>query len=85
MTTHAESVLNAQNLADTRVAVASITRSKLAQARIRQSVVADALDISQQAVSRRLSGHVPFSAHELLVVADLLGISPGALLDGTAS
>jgi transcriptional regulator with XRE-family HTH domain len=67
--------------AEARSDIARAVRSALGRYSIRQSDLADRLGASQQAVSRRLTGQSPFLAHELLVVADMCGISVGVLLD----
>lgn len=52
----------------------------MARCRIPQIKVAEALGISQVAVSRRLNGHVPFTVTELDVVAGLLGVTAALLV-----
>lgn len=52
----------------------------MARCRIPQVKVAEALGISQVAVSRRLNGRVPFSVPELDTVARLLGVTPALLV-----
>lgn len=65
--------------------VAAQVRSAIANKGIRQAAVGAALGMSQAAVSRRLSGEVPFKAHELLVLGDELGIDTRDLLPATAA
>jgi transcriptional regulator with XRE-family HTH domain len=55
-------------------------RGKLAQQLKVQTDVAAVLGLSQKAVSRRLIGTVSFSARELHVLADWLGVSPAELI-----
>ena len=57
-------------------AVAAEVRAALARNKIRQAAVAEALSLSRASVSRRLKGERPFTVPELLVVADLAGVSP---------
>lgn len=66
-------------------AVAAIVRAEMARRKITQLVIADALGVSNAAVSRRLSGHVPWDVNELVVVADVLGMDPRDLLPAAAS
>jgi transcriptional regulator with XRE-family HTH domain len=65
--------------------VASAVRAELARARVSQSVVAATLDLSQQAVSRRLTGRVAFDVEELGIVADLLGVEPRDLFPSSST
>lgn len=48
--------------------------------RIRQTAVAAALGLTQQAVSYKLNGLRPLTLDELSVIADLLGVSSADLL-----
>lgn len=64
--------------------VAAAVRSELARQRIPQATIAARLGISQAAVSRRLSGAVPFDVSELAAVADVLGADVGTLARGAA-
>ena len=64
--------------------VAAAVRSELARQRIPQATIAARLGISQAAVSRRLSGVVPFDVSELAEVADVLGADVGVLARGAA-
>ncbi|MBF6301207.1 helix-turn-helix transcriptional regulator [Nocardia amamiensis] len=62
--------------------VASSARAEIARANLSQSMVARHLRLSQQAISRRLTGKVTFDVVELKRLADLLGISVEVLIDG---
>lgn len=64
---------------DAPARVSGAVRAEMARARFSQQRIADALGLSQAAVSRRLTGEVPFSATELAVVAKLLNVRVGTL------
>lgn len=49
-------------------------RAELGRQRRRQGVLAAPLGISEQQVSKRLSGEVAFNVPELEIVADVLGV-----------
>jgi|GEM_PF-3555450 len=57
----------------------------MARRGVRQSEIAEALKITQQAVSQKLSGRRPFTDLEVSVVARCLGVSPGSLFAETAT
>lgn len=57
----------------------------MARKRVTQGVVAYELDMTQQAVSRRLTGAVPFDVDELVAVARLLGVDIADLLPREAA
>ena len=61
--------------------VATLVKTKLRALGISQDVVADRLKVSQQAVSRRITGEVEFSLSELNEIAEILGTTSSALLD----
>ncbi|MGW9021295.1 helix-turn-helix domain-containing protein [Leucobacter chromiiresistens] len=61
----------------TNADVASLVRGAMAERGVRQSDVAQALGVSRMAVSRRLSGETSFSAEELIVLRDVLGVPVG--------
>jgi transcriptional regulator with XRE-family HTH domain len=65
--------------------VTEVIRDKLRDAKISQESAAASLGLSQQAVSRRLSGEVDFSLTELTVVAELLSVPLSELLDRPAA
>lgn len=60
--------------------VANKVRELAKAARIEQSTLARALHISQQSVSRKLSGETPFRLEELDAVADALHVEPETLI-----
>lgn len=60
-------ISHAQRLIDT-------VRDTLKQKRISQETLATRLQMSQQAVSRRLTGEVEFSLSQLQIVADVLDV-----------
>lgn len=60
--------------------VAGNVRAEMARLRVSQSEVGSALGLTQQAVSRRLRGEVPFNVNELGVVADVLAVEVTDLL-----
>lgn len=60
--------------------VAGAVRAELARRQVGQRQVAEALGISQPAVSRRLAGEVAFNVDELAAVADLLGMDARDLM-----
>lgn len=64
--------------------VAANVRGELARRRLGQVQIAQALGISQAAVSRRLNGSVPLDVNELAVIARLLGVSAADLLPAAA-
>lgn len=64
--------------------VAGSVRAEMARRKTTQRQVADAIGTSQAAVSRRLSGLVPFDVDELAAVADLFEMDPRDLLPATA-
>ncbi|HEY9416348.1 MAG TPA: helix-turn-helix transcriptional regulator [Pseudonocardia sp.] len=65
---------------ETRQEVADVVRAELARRRIGQREVAQALEMSQPAVSRRLAGEVAFDVDDLAKLAGLLEMDPRDLL-----
>ena len=61
-------------------AVAEEVRAMVARRRISQKRLAEALDMTPMALSRRLSGAVSISAGELMRMADVLHCRPADLL-----
>lgn len=55
-------------------------RAAMARHRISQATLADALSVSQAAVSRRLSGRVPFTVHDVEIFARVLQMPLSDLL-----
>lgn len=64
--------------------VADNTRAEMARRGQTQTSLAIAVDMTQQALSRRLSGRTPFTIDELAKVADVLGVSVTALIGEAA-
>ena len=60
-------------------------RAEMARQRRTQQDVALLLGVSQTAVSRRLTGSIPFDVSELLTVARWLGVSAASLLGERAA
>lgn len=60
--------------------VAGNVRAELARGGVSQSVLARKLQRTQQYVSRRLVGNVPFNVDELDQIAQVLGIPVDAFL-----
>jgi transcriptional regulator with XRE-family HTH domain len=54
-------------------------RILLARRKVKQRQLADALGLSQPAVSRRISGEREFSASEISATAEFFGVSVGEL------
>ncbi len=61
---------------------AANVRSALAWQNITGSAAAKAIGVGQAYMSRRMTGEVPFDAGDLALLAKLLGLTPGHLLDG---
>lgn len=59
-------------------AVADKIRGISAEKRVRQADLAEALNLSRMAVVRRLNGTVPFTDHELIILAQRLDVKVGA-------
>lgn len=57
-------------------------RAEMARNGITQDVLAARLNLTQPAVSRRLSGSVPFNVDELAVVTRMVGLSLSRLVAG---
>ena len=64
--------------------VAAAVRIEMQTQQLTQAHLATALRISQQSVSRRLSGETPFNVDELAIIADLLAVDAAVLLLGAA-
>ena len=65
--------------------VAHSIREALKSTKVTQHALAAHLDISQQAVSRRLVGKVPFPYDEVVATAQLLNLELSALTGDTSS
>lgn len=59
--------------------VAGNVRAGLARQRKPQTLLQQRLGISRGSLHRRLTGQQPFTADELVIVADFLGVSVGDL------
>ena len=64
--------------------VAAAVRAEAARSRVSQSRIAATLDLSQAAVSRRMSGVTPFELDELPKVAEILDVPLSHLLKESA-
>lgn len=64
-------------------AVAAEVRGAAAKARVKQNFIAKALGVSQQALSRRWTGELPFDVDWLYVIASILDIPITDLLPPT--
>ena len=58
-------------------------RAEVARAGLSQTDLAEGLHTTQQAISRRMSGKVPFDVAEIEAIAEFLGIPVSALLPVT--
>lgn len=65
---------------DTDLLVGREIKAWLARRGLKQADLAIALELSQPSVSARLRGRVSFSVAELIMVAELIGVSLGELL-----
>jgi len=62
--------------------ISANVRAEVARRALRQTEIAAVLNVTQSQVSKRLLGQIPFSATELVLLADLLDVAPSAFLDG---
>lgn len=62
--------------------IASNVRSALAYRDVKHVAAADRIGLKPAAFSRRLCGEVPFDAGDLTLLARMLDLSPGHLVDG---
>ena len=65
--------------------VASSVRAEMARRKITQTELAESLGMTQPAISRRMSGAVPFDTEELGQIADLLGVPMSVLFGEPAA
>lgn len=65
--------------------VASKVRGIAAERRVRQSDLAEALNVSRMAVARRFNGSVPFTDRELIVLSRRLEVPVGAFFGEVTS
>ena len=63
--------------------IAANVRAEMARRRLRGAGLAAELGLSKDAMSRRLTGDVPFSALEVRRLAQILRVSMESLFDGT--
>lgn len=61
-------------------AIAEEVRAAMARRRVRQPALANALGLTQPAVSRRLAGKIEFSVTELHAAAELLEVPVATFL-----
>jgi len=78
MAAHVQSV--GRTFSADRERVAGNIRAEMARGNITQGAIANALGLTQQAVSRRLKGVVAIDLDELAVIAEVLGTTRAALL-----
>lgn len=60
--------------ATTAATIGSNVRAEMARTKVSQAALGEHLNLSQSSVSMRLRGGTPFSAHELGIVARVLGV-----------
>ncbi|TDC26532.1 XRE family transcriptional regulator [Micromonospora sp. 15K316] len=75
---------NTSSPSDTAATVGALVLAEMDRQHIRQTTVAVRLGISQQAVSRRIRGVVPFNVAELEQIAVLLGVPPATFFPSNA-
>ena len=78
MTTAPEAPVDLEREANLKVS--NEVRAWLARRGVKQFTVAELLGIGQSAISKRLRGVLPFSAAELMLIANALDISLAELL-----
>ena len=78
--------MNNEDLGSTRetavVVTAAQVRAALAWRNITGSSAARSLGMTQAYLSRRLNGDVPFNIGDIVLLAALIRVSPGRLIDG---
>lgn len=65
--------------------VADTLRAEMARSRVSQQELASRLGLTQQKISRRMSGRVAFSLDELEQIASALGLSVQDLVSGAGT
>lgn len=65
--------------------VADKVRGIAAEKRVRQAQLAEALNISKMAITRRFNGSVPFTDRELIVLGRYLNVPVGAFFGEVAA
>jgi transcriptional regulator with XRE-family HTH domain len=58
-------------------AIAAEARATIARQNVPQARVAEALGLTRSQFSRRINGHIEFSASEIATMADFLGVPVG--------
>ncbi len=66
-------------------AVTDKIRGIAAEKRVRQADIAEALNVSKMAVTRRFNGSVPWTDRELIILSDRLGVPVGAFFGEVAA
>jgi transcriptional regulator with XRE-family HTH domain len=74
----------AEPVTKTAAEVGERVKLEMDRQKIRQTTVAHRLRMSQQAVSRRIRGAVPFDVDELVEVARLLDVDPSTFMGRAA-
>lgn len=64
------------------VRIAANVRSALAFRDVKHAAAAERIGLKPAAFSRRMSGEVPFDAGDLVLLASILDLTPGHLVDG---
>lgn len=78
------SIISEEPMSSTRkAAINREVKAWLVRRDLKQSDLAAGIGLTQTGVSKRLSGRVPFTIEELLLVADFLEITLGELLGET--
>lgn len=72
-------------IGEANAVVAANVRAELARSQLQQKDLAPLLCISPAQVSQRMTGRVPFTVGEAVIVADFMGIPIGRLLNGVQS
>jgi transcriptional regulator with XRE-family HTH domain len=70
---------------DNRDAVAANLRAEIARQLKRQADLAELWQMSEMAVSRRLTGRVPLTVEQLTIAADWLGVTVDRILPAEVS
>lgn len=65
--------------------VGAAVRAEMTRRKITQAEVSACIGLTQQAVSRRLAGQVPFDVNELAKIADYLGLDIATLVKAKAA
>lgn len=65
--------------------IAAEVRATIARANVPQARIAEALGLTRTQLSRRVNGHVEFSATEISKLADFLEVDPAVFFRETAA